>query len=173
MRGFIFFGNGKKFHVQGKGISKLVCLTQQTPTMIRIFLALAIITLGFTSCEKEELAPKLKRETAEKLLGKWTVQRTVEEVYDPLHTLSNTTIIAGTASDYFHFKTSELVEIASSPSSIKVQNYTVWNPSQVMIAEVGWWIEKLTATELELKLDINDAARYKRYVTKIYMVRSR
>ena len=139
---------------------------------MKIFSFLTISILLLTACEKEDLAPKLRRETAEKMIGKWMVQRTINEVYDPLPTLSSTTEIPGTTDDYFDFQSKEWVEVNSSQNGAKVESYYVWNPSQVMIGEVGWWIEKLTATELELKLDRNDAAQYKRFVTRIYLSRT-
>jgi len=141
--------------------------------MKKTFSLFTICIILLSACEKEDLAPKMRRETAEKMMGKWMVQRTLYQVYDPLPTLSSTTETAGTANDYFEFRSGELVEVNSLSSGAKVENYHVWNPSQVMIGEVGWWIEKLTATELELKLDRNDAAQYKRFVTRIYLSRTR
>ena len=138
---------------------------------MKISSALIISMLLWSACEKEDLAPKLRRETAEKIMGKWMVQRTINEVYDPRPGAGGITETAGTADDYLDFKTSELVEIKSSQASLKVESYTVWNPSQVMIGAVSWWIDKLTASELVLIWDRNDASTYTRSVTRIYLTR--
>jgi hypothetical protein len=138
---------------------------------MKIFAFLTISILLLSACEKEDLAPKLRRETADKMMGKWMVQRTIDQVYDPLPTLSSTIEVLGTANDYFDFQANELVEIKTSYSA-RLEDYRVWNPSQVMVGEVVWWIEKLTATELVLKLDRNDAVQYRRYVTRIYLSRT-
>jgi len=139
---------------------------------MKIFSPLILSMLLLSACEKEDLAPKLRRETAEKIMGKWMVQRTINEVYDPRPGVGGKTETPGTADDYLDFKTKELVEIKSSQSSIKVESYTVWNPTQVMIGTVTWWIEKLTATELVLIWDRDGAAQYSRYVTRIYFTKT-
>ena len=97
------------------------------------------------------------------------VDRIINEVYDPLPTLSSTNETVGSADYYYHFKTAEVVEIKSAAGITKDEEYRVWNPYQVMIGDVSWRIEQLTQSQLVLIWDRNDAAQYKRFVTKIYM----
>jgi hypothetical protein len=140
--------------------------------MKTFLLILGSCILLSSSCEKEDLAPRLRRETAEKIMGKWMVERTINQVYDPLPTLSSTKESAGTADDFFDFKTDALAEVKSAASGSKMEEYMVWNPYQVKIGDVSWRIEELTQTGLVLLWDRNDAARYMRFVTKVNLVRS-
>jgi len=139
--------------------------------MSKLFALLGICFILFSSCEKEDLAPRLRRETAEKIMGKWMVDITINEVYDPLPTLKSTAQEKGTADDFFDFKTDALVEVKSAASGSKMEEYMVWNPYQVKIGNVSWRIVELTQTGLVLVWDRNDAARYMRFVTKVNLVR--
>ena len=137
---------------------------------MKVLSFLTIVIFLLSSCEKEDLAPKLRSETAEKMMGKWMVQRTSLETvvkgeyYPPL--LRNSKIeVLGAADEYFDFQANELVEIKTSKSAARHKNYKVWNPSQVMVGQEGWWIEKLTATEMVLKLERIYAGQNRRYAT--------
>ena len=130
---------------------------------------LSFCLLVLSSCTKEHTAPELRRETAEKMIGKWVIDHTVSEVYDPLPLLNSTDTYIGTANDYYNFKTDGYVGISSAVLGQREETYTVFNPYQVNIADRGWWIDKLSSTELLLVQDVNDVVQYKRYVTKIYL----
>ena len=143
---------------------------------MKIFSFLTIGILLLSACEKEGLTSELREETAGKIMGKWMMQRTIYEITinqiiaDPLPLLDSKIEALGTANDYFDFRVNELVEIKTSYSG-KLKYYQVSNPSQVMIGEESWWIEKLTGSELVLKLD-RDAVKYKRS-TRMYLSRRR
>ncbi len=139
--------------------------------MKMFLLILGSCILLSSSCEKEDLAPRLRRESAEKIMGKWMVDITINEVYDPLPTLKSTVTEKGTVDDFFDFKTADMVELKSAGWGSMMQTYTVWNPTQVEIGMIVWRIEKLTTNELVLVWDRNDAARYMRFVTKMNLVR--
>jgi hypothetical protein len=133
---------------------------------MKIFSFLIVSILLLSACEKEDFASKSRRETAEKIIGKWMMQRTIYEVTinqvtaNPLPLLDSKIEVLGTANDYFDFQANESVQIKTSYSD-KFKYYRVSNPSLVMVGEKSWGIEKLTGTELVLKLD-RDAVQCKR-----------
>ena len=147
---------------------------------MKILSILTMSILLFSACQREDLAPNLSRETSEKMMGKWMVQRiiydltmneaAITELYKPLKLLNNKIEALGTANDCFDFQANELVEIKTTYSD-KLKNYKVSNPSEVMIGGESWGIEKLTTTELVLKLQRNVTAQYKR-VTTLHLSRS-
>ena len=100
-----------------------------------------------------------------------STERTFDEAYYPLLLRSSKIDILGSANDYYNFQANELVEVNTTYSA-NVKSYRVWNPSQVMIGEAMWWIEKLSTTELELKQDINDPVKHYRVVARIYLVKN-
>ena len=137
-----------------------------------IFLS-AIISALFisTSCKKTLTAPEMRQQAAEKLMGKWMLDKQVNEVYAQLTNLSSMVEYKGTGNDYYNFKTSDIVEVNSLQTGKTENIYEVIKPYQVLVGDIGWRIEKLTTEELHLVLDRNNAAEYKRYVTKMYFKR--
>jgi len=135
--------------------------------------------LVLSACKKEDLSGKLRNETSEKMMGKWMVQRIVYDVslnqvpnndlYKELKLLNSKLEVLGSSRDCFDFQANEMVQIKNSESA-KLKSYNILSPSQVMIGQEGWYVEKLTATELELKL-VRDAVDFTR-VTRMYLSRS-
>jgi len=146
---------------------------------MRILSLLAISILLLSACKKEDVSLKLKNETSEQMMGKWMVQRIIYEVsikkvinndlYKALNLLNSKLEVHGSAHDCFDFQGHEMVQIKTSESA-KLKSYNILNPSQVMIGHEEWRIEKLTATELELKF-VRDAGDFTR-VTRMYLNRS-
>ncbi len=136
-----------------------------------IIVILTLAILSSFSCEKGVTAAEMKQEAAEMLLGKWIVDRQVDEVYSPLTTLSSTTEYSGSAGDFYIFKTNQIAEVNSITTGNSQQGYEVVNPYQLIIGQTLWRIEKLTTDEMHLVLDRNDAVQYKRFVTKLYLKR--
>ena len=137
--------------------------------MKKLFLIVSLIGLVFASCKKENVAEKLRLEAADKLMGKWAVEKIINDVHDPLssRTVTSTTEIPGTVNDYFDFKTRELVDWSLSSTGNASEDYGVINPYQVIIGDRSWRIEKLTQSALVIAWDRNDAAQYKRFVTRV------
>lgn len=132
-------------------------------------LLIIILLIICASCEKPAVAPELKRKTEEKLLGRWMLERTVEEIYAPISSLNSLVEYIGTNGDFYVFKANQFAEINSLQTGRLDMNYEVYNPYQLMIENTLWRIEKLTINELHLVLDKNDASTYKRYVTRVYL----
>ncbi len=137
--------------------------------MKKIFAIATLLGFVLISCKKENLAEKGRLAAAEKLMGKWSVERIVNDVHDPLSskTVTGSTEVAGTSHDYFDFKTAVSVEWSYSSSAIATEEYGVINPYQLIIGDRSWRIEKLTESELVMAWDRNDAAQYKRFVTRV------
>lgn len=131
--------------------------------------ALIIVSLFTVSCEKEDLAPKLRREAEEKIMGKWDVTKIIQQDYDPIPILKSTTERAGTTQDYYVFKSIGMVEINSGSSTQLELTFKVWNPYQVMIDGSTWWISEFTQTNLLLTRDWNDVDNNTRQVIKIFL----
>jgi hypothetical protein len=139
---------------------------------MKSFFAFTIITaLIFTSCTKEDIGPRLKREAAEKVYGKWILERQVFEVYEPINVLNSTAEYFGTEQDVYVFRVDGYADVYSTGAVKSEVLYEVINPNQVAIGNDVWKIEKLTGNDLWLVKDRNDALQYKRYVTRLYLKR--
>ena len=131
---------------------------------MRLVIWLCVLLAGglVVACEKEAVATKLRREAAEKIIGKWSVAATHNDYYAPINTLVKSEEQPGTVNDYYDFKKEELVEV-NSTSGTRTESYHVWNPYQVMIGDTSWWIRKLTANEMVLEVDWYYAADNRRF----------
>ena len=123
------------------------------------------------SCTKEDIGPKLKREAHEKILGKWNIEKIVQQEYEPIPTLVSTNEYAGTANDYYFFKSDEVVAINTTSTPQTDLNFEVINPYQIWIGSDAWRITELSDKKLILNKDRNDVVNNKRSVTNIYLVR--
>src|SRR5690349_9181091 len=123
------------------------------------------------SCSKEDVAPKLKREAHEKILGKWNIEKIVQQEYEPIPTLFSTNEYAGTTNDYYFFKSDEVVAINTTSTPQTDLNFEVINPYQIWIGDDAWRITELSDKKLILNRDRNDVDNNKRSVTNIYLVK--
>lgn len=125
-----------------------------------------VILLG--ACSKEDIGPKLQRETKEKIIGRWNVEKIIHQEYEPISTLERTDESTGTAEDYYVFKPTGTVEVNAAPGAKTEVTFEVINPNQIWIKDQSWTITASTKIALMLTKDRNDAVSNKRYVTKIY-----
>lgn len=136
------------------------------------FIFLLAVSAFVTSCEKGDgPGPELRRQTEEKLMGRWQVEKIVNQEYEPIPTLKTTNEYIGTNEDYYTFKTSNKVEISAAPNSKIEVDFEVINPNQVWIHDKAWRITEHTPTKLTLVEDRNDAVNNKRYVITIQLKR--
>jgi hypothetical protein len=135
------------------------------------FLGLLISMSCLISCLKEDIGPKLKREADEKILGKWNIEKIVQQEYDPIPTLVNTNLYLGTTEDYYFFKADEIVEINTASTPQTDLDFEVINPYQIWIGDQAWRITELSDKKLTLNKDRNDVDNNKRSVTNIYLIR--
>jgi hypothetical protein len=136
-----------------------------------LYLLLTCIIFLSTSCSKEDIGPKLKRETTEKIVGKWMLDREIYEVYSPSTTLMSTAEYVGISADFYVFKTNQIVSLNSVQSGSYEVPYQVLNPNQIIVGQTVWRIQQLTTNELALVLHKNDAGQDKSFVTKVYLRR--
>ena len=139
----------------------------KAPLMLLILSA----TFLLFSCTKEDIGPKLKREAHEKILGKWNIEKIVQQQYEPIPTLVSTNEYTGTSNDYYFFKSDEVVAINTTSTPQTDLNFEVVNPYQIWIGDDAWRITELSDKKLILNRDRNDVENNKRSVTNIYLIR--
>ena len=140
--------------------------------MKTVFKFLLAASAFLISCEKGQgPGPELRKQTEEKLMGRWHVEKVVNQEYQPIPTLKSTNEHTGTTEDYYTFKTANKVEIGAAPNSTVEVDFEVVNPNQVWIHDKAWRITEHTATKLTLMEDRNDPANNKRYVTTVNLKR--
>ena len=109
--------------------------------------------------------------TQQKLLGKWRVQKEIDEYYQPVTTLLETEQIDGQPGDSIVFKTDGNVYSYSPTYGDDFTNYEVLNDTTVKIEDELYMIRKLTTTELYLYNDYVNQMGNERYVQRLYFVR--
>ena len=95
-----------------------------------ILAGLSMILLS--SCEKEDNGPRLRREAEEKIMGKWTLDRRVSDVYSPIVAqpvpgTGATTEYKGNPNDYFQFSAGGTLRIDTA-SVANDTDFEVINP---------------------------------------------
>ena len=129
-----------------------------------------ILCLGlFISCSKNDIGAQLKRNAEEKIVGKWMLDHTIEQIYHPIQTLSSSTASFGSAGDSLVFERSNRVRTYSDTNRNKEDVYEVVNPNQIIIGDKVWRMEELSSAKMLLVMDRNDVPENKRYVTRIYL----
>lgn len=130
-----------------------------------------ILMIFLVSCQRENAALQLKQQTEAKILGRWQVEKKVYQEYEPITTFKRSEEYQGTAEDYYDFQPSGNLIMGNGTGTTEEVTYQVWNPTQVVIREQGWFIEDLTATRLTIYADRNDAASNKRHLTRIFFTK--
>jgi len=109
--------------------------------------------------------------TQQKLLGKWRVQKEVDEYYNPIPRLLETEEILGDPGDSIVFKTDGNVYSYSPTYGDDFTNYEILNDTTVKIEDELYMIRKLTASELYLYNEYINTAADEKYIQKLYFVR--
>ncbi|WP_205510164.1 lipocalin family protein [Longitalea arenae] len=87
------------------------------------------------------------------LLGKWQLDKSIEEYYKPVPVLQEREETSGTTGDTVIFKNDNLVyayRTLSTGVEEEIFEYTLVNDSTVIIDDEAWRIRQLTAHELTL-----------------------
>ena len=127
---------------------------------------LSVILLA--ACQSKDV-PELT--TQEKLMGKWKLQKEIDEYYQPQPVLLETEEIAGLDGDSIVFKNDGNVYAYSPIYGNDVTNYQVLNDTTVEIEDELYRIRKLTATELYLYNEYIEPTADEKYIQKLYFVR--
>jgi hypothetical protein len=124
-----------------------------------------------SSCIPEDVGPQMRKDAEAKVRGPWKVDKTIDQVYDPISTLHSTTEYVGNTGDHYIFNANNILSIATQQVGEVERNYEVINPYQVLIGGEVWRIDALTDTQLLLIKDLNKVDENKRYVTRVYLKR--
>ena len=134
-------------------------------------LFIGISLLNLPSCTKNDIGIRIQKEAWQKIIGKWTLERKIEQVYEPIPVLSVTNTITYGPDDYYFFNTNLFVDVQTGGLPREQWIYEVINPTQIIINDSIWRIEKLDPDELILLRDINKVTDNKRFVTKMFLRR--
>jgi hypothetical protein len=133
-----------------------------------IYSVVCLCMLGLAACNSHD---DPEPTTAQKLLGKWKLQKEVDESYQPMNVLINTDETMGEPGDSVVFKNDGNVFVYSPTYGEDVTTYEILNDTTVKIEDEMYRIRKLTTTELNLYWEDVYPALNSREVQRLYFVR--
>ena len=132
------------------------------------FLVSAVLSLFIvlSACDKdkEEIVNPM-------VLGKWMLDRTVEEDYYPINTLTDSDEYTGKAGDSVIFLANKTTITYSDDGSVTEDDYRFINDSTIRIEYETYKIRKLTDTEFYLHEEEVDNAANEKWVYQIHLRR--
>jgi len=128
--------------------------------------ALLVLFIALSACkrEKEEVINPM-------ILGKWMLDRNVEEDYHPIHTLTDSEEYIGKAGDSVIFLANKTTITYTDEGAVHEDDYEFLNDSTMRIEYEIYKIRKLTDTEFYLHEEEVDNALDEKWVYKIYLRR--
>ena len=117
-----------------------------------IFSLLCLSLIAFTSCQKDD-APET---TSTKVLGKWRLEKFIDEYYQPVNTLIDREEVTGNPDDYDEFRTDGNVYVFSPTEGNDVVPYQVIDETHIEIEDEVYEIKALTSTDMHLYQDITE-----------------
>jgi hypothetical protein len=133
-----------------------------------ILSALCLSLLVLTACQRDDDPVPT---TSDMLMGKWKLQKAIDEYYQPINVLLETDEVIGEADDSIVFKNNSKLYSYSATYGEEVTEYQVLNDTTLLIEDELYKIRKLTNTELNLFLDHTEQSLNERYVQKLYFIR--
>lgn len=128
--------------------------------------ALLVLFIVLSACTRE------KTEVFNpKILGKWMVDRHVEEDYHPINTLTDSEEYIGKAGDSVIFLANRTTITYTDEGAMHEDDYKFLNDSTLRIEYETYKIRKLTDTEFYLHEEEVDNALNEKWVYKIYLKR--
>lgn len=128
--------------------------------------ALLVIFIALSACDRE------KREVFNPMiLGKWMLDRTVEEDYHPINTLTDIEEFVGKEGDSIIFLANKTTIAYTDDGEFHEDDYAFINDSTIRIEYEIFKIRKLTDTEFYLHEEEVDNALDEKWVYKIYLRR--
>ena len=128
--------------------------------------ALLVLFIVLSACERE------KSEVVNpQILGKWMLDRTVEEEYHPIHTLIDSEELLGKAGDSIIFMADNTVIAYTDEGEVEENEWRLINDSTIRIEFETFKIRKLTDTEFHLHEEEVDNALDEKWVYSIYLRR--
>ena len=133
-----------------------------------IFSILGLCLFTLVSCQKDDTPEPT---TQGKLLGKWKIDRIIEEYYKPVNTLLDTEETPGRDGDAVEFKSNGVVYVYSEIDGDDETTYEVLNDTTVKIEDEIYKIRKLTPTELNLYQEWEEPGMNEKFIQRIYFVK--
>lgn len=133
-----------------------------------IYSVVCLSLLVLVACQKDD-APEPT--TQQKLLGKWQVQKVIDEYYKPVNVLLESDEVQGLPGDSVVFKADGNVYTYSPVYGDDFTDYELLNDTTLRIEDEVYIIRKLTASELYLYNEDIDAVANEKYIQKGYFVR--
>ena len=128
--------------------------------------ALLVLFIVLSACERE------KSEVVNpQILGKWMLDRTVEEEYHPIHTLIDSEELLGKAGDSIIFMADNTVIAYTDDGEVEDNEWRLINDSTIRIEFETFKIRKLTDTEFYLHEEEVDNTLDEKWVYSIYLRR--
>jgi hypothetical protein len=132
--------------------------------------ALVLSLLIITSCNPGD-PPIFEKTTAQKLLGKWKIQRIDIDYYDPIPVLDDSIRHIGLPGDSLVFTPTILYNYEDGDLVPEDLDYTIVNDSTLIIDGELTMIRELTATRLHLFSDEIDQVNNERQVFSAILIR--
>ena len=133
-----------------------------------IFSILGLCLFALVSCQKDDTPEPT---TQAKLLGKWKIDRIIEEYYKPVNTLIDTEETDGREGDAVEFKSNGVVYVYSEIDGDDETTYQLLNDTTIEIEDEIYKIRKLTPTELNLYQEYEEPGMNERFTQTIYFVK--
>lgn len=127
-------------------------------------LMLLFVLLSACEREKEEVINPL-------ILGKWMLDRTIEEDYHPIHTFTDSEEYLGKAGDSIIFLANKTTMAYEDNGESEESDYAFINDSTIRIEFEIFKIRKLTDTEFYLHEEEIDNAADEKWVYQIHLRR--
>jgi hypothetical protein len=134
-----------------------------------IFSIFSLSLLTLASCQRDDDPPAPS--AAQQILGKWRLQKAIDEYYHPVNTLIDTDEIIGEPGDSVVFKSDNKVYVYSPTDGDDVTSYLLLNDTTIRIEDEIYKIRKLDARELYLYQEYVQQQIDERYVQRLYFVR--
>lgn len=133
-----------------------------------IFSILGLCLFTLVSCQKDDIPEPT---TQAKLLGRWKIDRIIEEYYKPVNTLIDTEETDGREGDAAEFAPNGVVYVYSVIDGDDETTYELLDDTTIKIEDEIYKIRKLTTTELNLYQEWEEPGMNERFTQTIYFVK--
>jgi hypothetical protein len=138
---------------------------------MKLLLPALVVILVITSCNPGD-PPIFEKTTAQKLMGKWRLQRIESYYYDPIPVLDDTTQYLGLPGDSIVFKSNNIIDNYEDGDLVPDEvDYTIVNDTTLIIDGDLTKIRELTDTRLYLYGDEVDQVQNDRLVVHFFLYR--
>ncbi|HYE56322.1 MAG TPA: hypothetical protein VD996_15845 [Chitinophagaceae bacterium] len=130
-----------------------------------IFSLLCLSVIMLASCQKDD-APETNRT---RILGKWKVEKVIDEYYQPVNTLIDREETTGNPDEYIEFTADGKVKMHSPSMGDDETTYEFIDEDTIMIEDEVYDIKELVEAKLHLFQDFTEGDQ--RFVQNAYFIR--